>query len=61
VEEKEKLFHLCHHILKLVIAFGLINTTLGNPFQRRRNLGGLVKIATFSQSSSQKLLGKQSW
>jgi len=54
VEEKEKLFHLRHHILKLVIAFGLINATLGNPFQRKRNLGKFVKIATFSQNSSQK-------
>jgi DNA-binding response OmpR family regulator len=30
-EEEEKVFHLCHHAKKLVIAFGLINTTRGTP------------------------------
>jgi hypothetical protein len=31
VEEKDKVFHLCHHAKKLAIAFALINTTCGTP------------------------------
>jgi hypothetical protein len=31
VEEEEKVFHLCYHIEKLAIAFGLINTAPGTP------------------------------
>ncbi len=38
VEEEEKLFLLCHHSKKLVIACGLINRAPGIPLQIRKNL-----------------------
>jgi hypothetical protein len=38
VEEREKLFLLCHHSKKLAIACGLIDTAPGIPLQIRKNL-----------------------
>jgi hypothetical protein len=35
MEEEEKVFHLCHHSVKLAIAFGVINTA---PLQIRKYL-----------------------
>jgi hypothetical protein len=37
VEEKKKIFHLCHHSKKLAIAFGLINTTPSTPLRIRKS------------------------
>ncbi len=36
--EEEKVYHLCHHSMKLAIAFGLINTAPGSPLRIRKNL-----------------------
>ncbi len=38
MEEEEKMFHLCHHIEKLAIAFGLISTAPGTPLLIIKNL-----------------------
>jgi hypothetical protein len=38
VEEEEKVSHLCHHTLKLAIAFGLISTPPGTPLHIFKNL-----------------------
>ncbi len=38
VEKEEKVYHLCHHSVKLAIAFGLINTAPGTPLHVRKNL-----------------------
>ncbi len=38
VEEEEKVFHLCHHSLKLAIAFGLMSTDRGTPLRIVKNL-----------------------
>jgi len=31
VKEEEKVFHLCHDLKKLAIAFGLVSTAPGTP------------------------------
>ncbi len=51
--EEEKVFHLCNHNKKLVIAFGLINTAPGTCL-RIRIFFGFAKIATLLQSSFQR-------
>jgi len=38
VEEEEKVFHLCHHSVKLAIAFGLMSNDPGTPLRIVKNL-----------------------
>jgi hypothetical protein len=33
MQEEEKVFHLCHHSMKLVVEFGFINTAPGTQLQ----------------------------
>jgi hypothetical protein len=52
VEEEEKVFHLCHHCVKLAVMVGLINTAPGTPLRIRKF--AVAKIVTLPESSSQK-------
>jgi len=53
VEEKEKVFHLCHHSEKLAIALWHINKAPGTPLQIRKS-AGMRRLPLLPQISFQK-------
>ncbi len=57
VEEEGKVFHLCHHCVKLAVAVGLINTAPGTPLQIRKNLR-VCKDCHTSRKFISKIVGR---